>query len=321
MTEIEYPQLADYTWQPLSSDHIETIQAMHAANAAATGTDEPPPEKIHGALNMLGDRVATNSLVALTKDSTVAALGLMLPQPGTDQHQAHLDLTLHVDHNQSALGGRAIGWLEKQAVQQLRPSLDDETTIVLRATCPDDNPRLGELFEEHGYQVFVTQIRMRRDLDQPIREILLPDEIKLIPYSPEYDDAMRMAFNAAFEGHWIGELGPEEWTERFTGTDKFAPELSKIALVEDSVVGFYLSEIHPQAQGEAWLEVLGVIPSWRGHRLGVSLTTHALHKYKQAGYTHAGLDVDLENITNAMQLYEKLGFQKVKGTINFVKQV
>ena len=321
MTEIRTPPLEDYTWKPLASDKIAAVQDLFAANAAATGREKPPPEKTHGMLSMLGDRAATNSLVASTKENMVAALGLLLPRPGSTQHQAHLDLTLHTEHITLTLGGAIVEWLEKQAIEQLRHPPEDETPIILRAACPDDNPLLCKIFTDHGYQVFVTQIRMRRDLAKPIPFIPLPEDVLLIPYSSDYDDAIRLAFNAAFERHWIGELDPAEWKERFTGTEKFAAEFSKIALADDTVVGFYLSERQPQAQSEAWLEALGVIPAWQGHRLGASLTVDAMHTYKDAGYTHVGLDVDLENISNAMQLYEKLGFQKVKGTINFIKQV
>ena len=70
---------------------------------------------------------------------------------------------------------------------------------------------------------------------------------------------------------------------------------------------------------EGWIEAIGVIPEWRGRGLGSALMVQSLNDFAALGFMRAALDVDTENPTGALQLYEKLGFEAVKRTIVFLK--
>ena len=130
-----------------------------------------------------------------------------------------------------------------------------------------------------------------------------------------------MRINQAFTGHWIGELFPDEWQERFITTLQFRPELAKLAMHNNRVIGLYLSEAFEDQSGCVWLEIVGVLPKWRGKGLGKALTAKALTSIKQAGFAFCRLGVDDENITNAKRVYVNLGFTQEKATRYFARQM
>jgi len=298
-------ETASYTWQPLDSERIPAVRQLFAA----AGQPVPPPRKIQGLLATLGHRAANHTCLAMAEDGTAVALGLVLPQ----NNGSLLDVILHPAHRSQEIGRILIDTLLTGAGAQTG------TSFPVRSTASDEDQFLCDLFLASGFQVQFTQIRMRRDLQRPLPSIDLPDGIQVIPYAPEYDEAMRIAFNAAFTDHWIGELDTTAWRQRFTATPQFAPELSGVAVTGNDVVGIYLSENLDKDTSEAWLEILGVVSAWRGHGLGAALASYVLRQYRACGYSHAGLDVDLENSTNAIRLYEKLGFGRIKGTLYFHK--
>jgi mycothiol synthase len=207
----------------------------------------------------------------------------------------------------------------ERAVQKAG-EMGSDKTLVLRAGCLVENAGANRLFEKHGFAAIVTQCQLRFDLTRPLPPANFPDGVSLAPYSPKRDDEMRRAFNHAFAGHWIGELSPEEWRERFIATPQFKSELAKLAVANDQVVGFYLSEVFDNQPGCAWLEIVGVLPEWRGKGLGTALTADALNAYKQAGFEFCRLGVDDENITNAKRVYANLGFTQEKAVRYFARK-
>ena len=65
------------------------------------------------------------------------------------------------------------------------------------------------------------------------------------------------------------------------------------------------------ATGVGLIQNLGVLAEHRGYGLGTALLTAALHGFREAGLTVAGLEVSARN-TDALRLYYGLGFSAVK---------
>ena len=54
---------------------------------------------------------------------------------------------------------------------------------------------------------------------------------------------------------------------------------------------------------------VGTRREYRGRGLAGTLLSHALHEYRGAGFDEASLDVDSENPTGALGIYERAGFE------------
>ena len=59
----------------------------------------------------------------------------------------------------------------------------------------------------------------------------------------------------------------------------------------------------------------------RRRGLAFALLAHSLQPFQQAGFSQAALDVDAENPSGALRLYQKLGFCAIRQELHFVKRL
>ena len=125
------------------------------------------------------------------------------------------------------------------------------------------------------------------------------------------------AAREAFRDHW----GMSEWSEeRFKGESEyptFNPDLWQIGWAGDEVAGGVLNFIdHKENEDNGRLrgytETIFVRRPWRKQGLAKALIANSLQVLKEAGMTEAALGVDAENLSGALHLYRKMGFEEVK---------
>jgi len=113
-------------------------------------------------------------------------------------------------------------------------------------------------------------------------------------------DASQIASNKEKTKQFIQQLHERE------GSDH-DPDGWIAASLENKLVGFVVAI---QESGRGLIAEVGVEPKHRRKGIGLFLTTKGLQRLKERGLNQAFLGVDLEN-TEAISLYEKLGFQKL----------
>lgn len=304
-----------YSWRAMTPQDIPLVRETFKA-----GNPQVNEESLERLGQFSEERLAADALVAIVSDGAIAAAGVVIVYPEDEKSlMGWFEGVVHPQHLRRGLGTHLLSWQVERAVQKAG-EMGSDKTLTLRVGCAAENIGANHLFEKHGFTAIVTQCQMLFDLARPLPAANFPEGISLVPYSPERDDEMRGAFNQAFAGHWIGELSPEAWRERFIATPQFKPEFAKLALMDDRVIGFYLSEVFDSQPGYAWLEIVGVLPEQRGKGLGTAFTADALNTYKQAGFDFCRLGVDDENITNAKRVYVNLGFVQEKATRYFAKK-
>jgi ribosomal protein S18 acetylase RimI-like enzyme len=165
--------------------------------------------------------------------------------------------------------------------------------------------------------------QMQRSLAGPIQEKPLPAGLKWAQWTPELDRRLMNAFNEAFNEHWgLQTMNAEAWREFFTGVPQFRGDLTFLAMAADDIAGFCVNWVEgAQDTQEGWIEAIGVIPAWRGQGVASALLVKSLQLFQAEGLPRAALDVDVENPTGALRLYEKHGFQAFRESIHFVKQL
>lgn len=132
------------------------------------------------------------------------------------------------------------------------------------------------------------------------------------------------AAREAFRDHW----GMSEWGEEsFTGWSAYPtyqPHLWQIAWAGDEVVGGVLNFIDEKENEEngrlrGYTDPIFVRRPWRKQGVAKALIARSLAVLKEAGMTEAALGVDAENLTGALHLYRKMGFEEVKRGMTFRK--
>jgi ribosomal protein S18 acetylase RimI-like enzyme len=327
MTAQKNTILPTYSWRPIHRNDISAIREM---TAAAVGVDKSEGPAIEESLNqifqILGERLETNSLAGIAAGGSLAAIAFILTRPGENEFLVMIDGHIHVDHRGKGLGSYILDWLENRAREEYEKS-DQDVSLVIRTSCADHLQDRINLFEENRFEASRYSYKMQRDLSLPIPDQPLPSSLQLERWTKELDQPMMVAFNEAFHGQWgLPEMDEQLWEQFFTGVPQFRGDLTYLAMEGETIAGFCLNWVD-QAKNEqsgvqeGFIEAIGVIPEWRGHGVASALLVYTMKEFHAEGMERAALDVDTQNPTGALRLYEKLGFEAVKRTITFTKEV
>jgi ribosomal protein S18 acetylase RimI-like enzyme len=308
-------------WRPLTPGDVPVLAALvariEAADAQPTRTSEV---EIREAFDGDWKDHARDSRVGLDAEGHPRAWMTLEAPPG-DVRVVRVYLSGGVDPAWRGRGtGRAmLSWATARARQKLAESGKDAPGRIA-AFIEDHRTDALALHAAAGFAPIRYFTDMRRDLAQPLPEIGDLDGIRIVPWSDELDDAVRLAHNEAFADHWGSEpRTPESWQ---VGRAMFAPQWSHVALDEATgeVAGYTLSGRYEQdwavaGYSSGYTELLGVRRAWRGRGLAPALLTAAMRSFRADGMQYAELDVDTENPSGAHGLYARLGYEVTHGSV------
>jgi mycothiol synthase len=170
---------------------------------------------------------------------------------------------------------------------------------------PDSAGR--SLFESRGYREVRRFYKMAIELAEEPSEPTLPaglvvDELREGEYEAFYE-----TLNEAFAEHWEWHPKPyEEWIERRRGQHRDAHgPIWFVVRDGNEIVAVIRND--PDVAGGGYVGAIGVRPAWRGKGLGKALLQRTFAEFWRRGTTRVTLDVDSENATGAVTLYERVG--------------
>ncbi|MCZ7440163.1 GNAT family N-acetyltransferase [Micromonospora sp. WMMC241] len=155
------------------------------------------------------------------------------------------------------------------------------------------------LFVARGYTRTFLEWVLRHDLDAP-PDVPAPDGVTVEPATlgPELFDAYRASFA---DRPGFVEPAADEWLGDLRDDEDYRPELSLIARGPDGEAAGFVTVL-----GD-WIDQVGVVPGWRGRRIGAYLVARVLRGLAEAGADAAWLCVNDDN--PAAGLYRRLGFR------------
>lgn len=212
------------------------------------------------------------------------------------------------------VGTALLTWLAARGAATAR-AVDATRPAWLELRVDAANAARTAFADAHGHRPRRSFHTMTRDLRAPLPpRPTLPEGYQLGAWSPARDDDVRGVHTAAFADHWGSSVPtPDDWRVRLSGTPAFRPAWSRLVLAAGDVVAYQLAHEWPadaarKGWTEAWIGQLGTHRDHRGRGLGTLLLVDALHTFAAAGLQRAALDVDMENPTGALGLYERQGF-------------
>jgi len=307
----------------LSPSDVEQVRELITAAQAEDGT---PPLSDHVMLHLPGGGDSDVRHV-LVRDGD-RLLGY-----------AHLDVTDVVQGSSAELvvhpAGRGRGVGRQLAASLLGASPDGR----LRLWAHGEHPAAARMAAAGGFVASRVLWQMRRPLDQPLPPYQLPEGVSLRTFEVGQDErAWTEVNNRAFaehpdQGGWsVEEVRVREREPWFDPQGFFLAERG------DKLVGFHWTKVHGAHRhhdglhrdhptgdehpheliGEVY--VVGVDPSEQGHGLGPALTLVGLHHLQRQGLPSVMLYVDETN-TNAIRVYERLGFTRHAKDVCFSRRV
>jgi mycothiol synthase len=315
------------TARPMRPDDVLAVaQLLTAAEAVDdTGVHESPEDLTGWFVNDLVD-LELDTRVVLTADGQLAGYATTIAPPTfRDAYGVHLEGRVHPDLRGRGIGRALLDWQLERGTQ-LHAERHPEAPARLTATVYTTMPSLEALLRRAG----LAQARWFFHMDRPLTD--LPprrrvEGVGLVPFSRDRDDDVRAAHNAAFTEHYgSSERDVASWQVMFTGQPSFRPDLSVLAVADGAVLGYalaYVSEATAAATGsrESYFGQIGVVPAARGRGLSKAVIIEALHAAAAQDCQTAGLEVDSENVTGALGLYESLGFRTHRTQVSWSRHL
>ena len=305
---------AAYSARPLRPDDLGALADLLAAAEAVddTGVHESPEDLAGWWLNDLVDLDRDTRVVCGEDGEVVGYATTIAPPTFRDAYGVHLEGRVHPDRRGRGIGRALLAW-QLERGRELHAERHPEVPARLTATVYTTMPSLEALVRRAGLE----EARWFFHMDVPLTD--LPplrrvDGVDLVPFGWDRDEDVRLAHNAAFTEHYgSSERDVASWQVMFTGRRTFRPDLSVLAVSDGAVLGYalsYVSEATAAATGvrESYFGQIGVVPAARGRGLSKAVIIAALHAAAAHGCDTAGLEVDSENVTGALGLYESLGF-------------
>jgi len=206
--------------------------------------------------------------------------------------------------------GRAL--LERLWARTQELATSQATSIILGARALNTRHDALALFEQFSMRPARYFFEMSHDL-RAIPAPQLPSGLLLRPWAERDDRAIWAASEEAFADHWGNKPESFELFEHRIHSGRLNRERSYIAWDGNEIAGGVLNEMGPAAaarrgQNRGWVGLLFVRRTWRKHGLGRALLVASLLKAREMGHAAVGLNVDAENLTGAVRLYESVGF-------------
>lgn len=314
------PAALGLTWRPLTQDDAPELFALVAAIEEADAL--PFRRSLDEVVEMFeGDWKdhARDTLVGLDPGGSMRAYAQATTAPGdVTLVRAFLTGGVHPQWRGRGVGRAVVAWLEGRGRQLLAQSGKD-VPARLAAYLEDAAPAAARVYAHAGFTPIRYFSEMRRPLLDGVPDAAELDGLTITAWTPELDEAVRLAHNDTFADHWGSQpRSPEEWAH---GRSMFAPTWSFVALdrATGEVAGYLLSGRYEQDWAVAgypsgYTELLGVRRAWRGRGVAVALLTTAMRAYAEDGMHYAELGVDTENPSGAHGLYASLGYEVFQGS-------
>lgn len=326
--DLTVPQVEGLTWRALTLDDAPALLRLVAAGEEH---DQHPfrtsLEEIEEIFEGEWRDLPRDTLVGLDADGEPRAYASVDTRPGdTSVVRAFVQGAVHPQWRGRGVGRQVLAWSTGRA-RQLLANSGKELPGRIAGYVQDDDESECRLFEAAGFAANRYYSTLRRDLALPVPDVTLGEGLRVVPWSPELDEATRLAHNDAFRDHWGSEpMTPESWVH---GRSMFAPEWSVLVLDDAApvgrtgggpvVAGYLLSGRYEQdwpvaGYSSGYTETLGVRRDYRGRKIAVALLSAAMSAYQESGVQYAELDVDTENPSGAHGLYASLGYEKKDGS-------
>jgi ribosomal protein S18 acetylase RimI-like enzyme len=321
--QLRLPEGFGYKARPLVTDDAEAVNALTTPSSEQGTPDASSYERIHKLLTVYEERLVTDSRAVFCADQLVAVVLVFVPPIPGDEPTVSLLGALHPDHVKRGLESSLSQWV----VSRVRMAKNDKgNPNRIRASCDPTKLSCVRLLEGLGFEPVRYFYRLSVDLQKPIQETLLSSQINLIPWTPTHSAAAREAFNTAFRGHWgLPVLTQTMWEKGFVGAEQFRAELSLLAMNGPEVIGVCINWVRLITEDartpQGWIEAIGVVPEWRGCGVADAMLVHSLNAFLDEGLSQAALDVDTQNLSGALRLYEKHGLTPIRRTTMFERSL
>lgn len=213
---------------------------------------------------------------------------------------------VHPDHRGMGIGSRLLDLVDERAEAllprggRLQQSVSDTDSMAARMLRARDFERVRSF--RH----------MQVDLDGGAPSAVPPVGIEIRAIDPDRDLRMiHEILDESFRDEWEYHERPfEEWRTRNVEARDYDPSLWLLAIENGEGMGA-LTAVESGDRG--WVIELGVRRPARGRGIGSAMLRRSFASFAERGKTRVMLNVDSENPSGAVGVYERAGMRPVRG--------
>ena len=192
---------------------------------------------------------------------------------------------------------------------------------VLHTAVNDADASAAALVQSRGFAYVRTFRHLQIDLAGPPPDPgEPPNGIAIRGIEPERDlRRVHAIFVEAFRHEWGYRAIPfDEWIEMEVKVPSFDPSLWLLATAADEAVGALSGVVWGE---RGWVGELGVLARWRGRGIASALLRRAFATFASRGLPRVMLNVDSQNSSGAVRLYERVGMRTARAWDVYEKRV
>lgn len=199
--------------------------------------------------------------------------------------------------------------------------------VYFHACCGGHQEQLIAAYKSVGLRAMRSRPHMIHQPLENLSQSQPPRGIEVRPYIKGQDDESTVeTLNEAFADDRQFVPITTERRARCLASPVFREELNLVGADGEKVVGLCTCIIDEESsrwlmRRNGYVDTLWVLPAYPRQRLGRALPLAGLHALKQAGVESATLDTDTDNPTQAMGLYDYVGFQEVWRWVDYGREM
>jgi mycothiol synthase len=285
-------------------------ELLNAEGRALHGGDDTTRDEVAGWLRM-------DHLYAAVAEREGRLVGYVDVRR-TPRGRTPIDTRVHPDAWGTRVADALLAEAERWSAEHGR-----EGDLLRSAGVAEQDEELRAALQRGGYRPVRASWERRIDLDgEPPEGPAWPDGIAV--RRAQVPDDERTVFETdmeAFEDGWdYARMEFDAWRRWTVESPRFDASLWFIAEETGEVAGICLCSPHRSGDPAwGWVDTLGVRKPWRGRGLGTALLRHAFRELHGRGMRRVDLDVDTENETGAVRLYERVGMRAARRTETWEK--
>ena len=307
------------------SDISAMVELINAV-AASDGTDDGTSiNELRGDLRAPQMDAQRDARLWFTPDGSLVGVSVLWRPASGDPLDAFVPITVHPAYREQGIDDRIVDWA---AARMRFLSAERGVRARLLSGAREDQPAKLATLERLGFERAREFVRMRRALDIPIPEPVLPDGFVLRRLAgadevPAWVELYNLSFVDHFNHHELTVANRLHWlTEAH-----YRAEQDLVAVAPDGTLAAFCKcyidsdENARNGWNAGWISLLGTRRGYRNIGLGRAMLHAGLRQLKHDGVDTALLGVDADSPTGATRLYQAAGFEVVMRRIAFHKDL
>lgn len=299
-----------------ADDDREAIVELRRAVAAVDRTDdglvvaEPPPDSLFS-----GPTQHEDIFVVRHDGGRILATAQLQAEIGPQQSFVWAFPVVHPEWRGPRIEKLLIDRLRERASERRRAIRSEVVHFYVH--CGAHQEKRIALYESSGLRFMRHRPHMIYHPLERVAPPQAPPGITLRPCLRGLDDesAIRTLIEAFADDWEYVPVTGDGWS-RWLDAPQWREDLNLVAVDGEEVVGLCLCVINEErsqwlGRKDGYVDTLCVRPSHQRRGVGVALLLNGLRALRRAGMVSATLDTDEDNPTQAVRLYEGIGFREI----------